>query len=104
MAIPGSAPSTPASNDPARDEIRPSSNSAVSSPRYQTLPSPSWAYQSKVSSISSPSSVTVSRTIRAVTPFAISFVSLLTVTRTSIGLPASSSSRYVQRVPGRIGQ
>ena len=55
MISPGSAPSTPASNDPACVTILPSSNSAVSSPRYQTLPSASWAYQSKVSSISSPS-------------------------------------------------
>ena len=51
MITPASAPSTPASNEPPRDEILPSSNSAVSSPRYQTFPSPSCAYQSKVSSI-----------------------------------------------------
>ena len=104
MITPASAPSTPASNEPPRDETFPSSNSAVCSPRYQTLPSPSCAYQSKVSSITSPSEVTVSRTTRAVTPFAIRFVALLTVTRTSSAFPSSSSSRYVQRVPGVIGQ
>ena len=52
MTTPGSAPSTPASNDPSREATLPSSNSAVSSPRYQTFPSVSWAYQSKVSSTS----------------------------------------------------
>ena len=46
----------------------------------------------------------MSRTTRAVTPFAIRFVALLTVTRTSSAFPSSSSSRYVQRVPGVIGQ
>ena len=35
----------------------PSSNSAVSSPRYQMFPASSWAYQSKVSSTNSPSCV-----------------------------------------------
>ena len=33
--------------------------SAVSSPKYQTLPYASWAYQSKVSSASSPSVMSV---------------------------------------------
>ena len=40
----------------------PSLKSLVSSPKYQTLPSRSWAYQSKVSSLGLPSSVTVSWT------------------------------------------
>ena len=93
MMIPGSAPSTPASNDPALVETFPSSNSAVSSPRYQTFPAASCAYQSNVSSMSSPSCVTVSRTTRAVMPFAISFVSLVTVTTTWSSLPSSSISR-----------
>ena len=70
MMTPGSAPSTPASKEPAVEEIVPSSNSAVSSPRYQTLPRASCAYQSKVSSTSSPLCRTLSRTTRAVIPFA----------------------------------
>ena len=56
--------------------------SAVSSPRYQMLPSASCAYQSSVISTGSPSSVTVSRTTRASIPFAIIFVSSVTSTTT----------------------
>ena len=82
MITPGRAPSTPASNEPSRVVMRPFSNSAVSSPRYQIDPSASWAYQSKVSSMILPSRRTVSRTIRAVTPFLIFFVLLVTVTTT----------------------
>ena len=82
MTMPASAPSTPASNEPQRQTRLPFSYSAVSSPRYQTLPSESWAYQSSVSSTSSPPSVTVSRTTTASTPFAIVFVLSVTSTTT----------------------
>ena len=68
------------------------------------VPSASCAYQSKVSSRTSPSRLTVSRTTRAVTPFAMRFVTLLTVTRTLSTAPSSSTSRYVHRVPTRMGQ
>ena len=66
--MPGSAPSTPASHEPSVLETSPFSYSLVSSPMYQTLPSWSWAYQSNVSSASSPSTYTVSRTTVVETP------------------------------------
>ena len=50
MMMPGRAPLTPPSNEPAVSTV-PSLNSLVASPKYQTLPSRSCAYQSKVSSI-----------------------------------------------------
>ena len=53
MAMPGSAPSTPPSNDPAVSTV-PSLNSLVASPKYQTLPRASCAYQSVVRSSSLP--------------------------------------------------
>lgn len=102
-AMPGSAPSTPASKLPSRDTTRPASNSAVSSPRYQIAPSASCAYQSKVSSTSSSPRVTVSRTTRASMPFAMRFVSEVTVMRT-VRSPSGSVSRYTHCVPGVIGQ
>ena len=104
MTTPGSAPSTPASNDPSWLASLPSSNSAVSSPRYHTFPSASWAYQSSVSSTSWPSSVTVSRTTAASTPFASVLVSLETVTTTSWTLPLVSVSRNRHCVPGSRGK
>ena len=76
MITPAWAPSTPASNEPAVLTGLPFWYSVVASPRYQTLPFASCAYQSSVTSTNSPSSLTTSRTTRAVTPFAISFVSV----------------------------
>ena len=93
MAMPGWAPSLPASNEPARVLTLPFSYSAVCSPRYQMLPSRSWAYQSSVSSTGSPPCVTSSRTTRAVTPLAILLVRLVTVTSTRSVAPSSSVSR-----------
>ena len=87
MMIPAWAPSTPASNDPDRVTSLPFSYSPVRSPRYQMLPSASWAYQSSVISIGWPFSVTTSWTTRASTPFAIRFVSFVTVTTTRCGGP-----------------
>ena len=104
MIMPGSAPSTPASKEPSRLASFPFSNSAVSSPRYHTLPSASWAYQSRVSSTSSPSSVTVSRTTAASMPLAIWLVLVETVTTTLTIAPASSISRKVHWVPGSRGK
>ncbi len=54
MTIPARAPSRPAFHEPAVLTTRPSSYSLVFSPKYQTLPRRSCAYQSKVSSTSSP--------------------------------------------------
>src|SRR5882762_5576999 len=78
MMIPGSAPSTPASHVPAVLVTAPLAYSAVSSPKYQTLPSASCAYQSTVFSTSALLLVTTSRTTMHLTP-RITFVSLVTV-------------------------
>src|SRR3954447_2533572 len=67
MAIPADAPSTPACQDPDVSTLPPS-YSLVSSPKYQTLPDRSCAYQSSVSSSSVPSSLTTSCTTVVVTP------------------------------------
>src|SRR5215210_6086492 len=68
MMIPACAPSTPASKEPALDVTLPFSYSAVSSPRYQTLPAPSWAYQSYVISTGCPFRLTTSWMTLASTP------------------------------------
>jgi hypothetical protein len=62
------APSTPPVKVPSRVVGRPPASSIVFSPKYQTLPSLSWANQSSVSSVSSPSVLTVSWTSMQVTP------------------------------------
>src|SRR5262245_3529133 len=54
MTTPGCAPFTPPSHDPAVEVTEPFLYSAVSSPKYQTLPAESCAYQSNVSSARSP--------------------------------------------------
>ena len=59
----------------------------MDSPRFQTLPSASWAYQATVSSVTSPSSETRSRTTVAATPLTF-FFSSVTVTTTS-SVPSS---------------
>ena len=102
--MPRRAPSTPSSNDPAVDTGLPSSYSVVRSPRYQTLPLRSCAYQSNVSSTSTPSSVTVSRTTRPTMPEATRFVRRVTRTTTRISRPSASVSRYTWRAPGRSGR
>src|SRR5512132_729912 len=53
MITPAWAPSTPASHDPAVLTTTPSSYSFVFSPRYQTFPHASCAYQSNVFSTNS---------------------------------------------------
>ena len=51
MKIPARAPSRPACHEPSVVVTRPcASNSAVASPRYQTAPAASCAYQSVVRS------------------------------------------------------
>jgi hypothetical protein len=84
MMIPGRAPSTPASQDPA-EESSPFRTALVASPRYQTLPLRSWAYQSKVSSTRAPSRVSVSRTTVALIPMT---VRVWSVTTTSLRSPS----------------
>ncbi len=89
--IPGWAPSTPASHEPAVLTTSPFSYSFVSSPRYQRLPAVSCAYQSSVSSMTSPSMLTTSWTTVAVMP-RMSCVSSVTVTSTWSSLPSASVS------------
>lgn len=80
QTTPGCAPSTPASQDPFVEETLPSAYSAVSSPKYQTFPNRSWAYQSNVSSARSPfAEKTWSCTTVVVTP-RITFVRPVTTT------------------------
>ena len=93
MTTPAWAPSTPASNEPAVDTGLPSSYSVVASPRYQTLPASSCAYQSSVTSTGSPCSVTTSWTTRAVIPLAMRFTLSVTVTTTRCRVPSVSVSR-----------
>src|SRR5215212_5678953 len=97
MTIPGSAPSTPASHDPAREVTLPWSYSAVSSPRYQTFPSGSSPYQSRVSSITTQSSKTLSRTTVARIP-RMSFV------RSSTSTSTCSSPSKTNEAPTSIGK
>jgi hypothetical protein len=83
---------TPASHEPEVLTALPFSNSVLSSPRYQTLPSWSCANQSYVSSTTSPSPlVTVSRTTVAEMPM-ISLRSGVTVTLTFSVSPSSTPS------------
>src|SRR4051812_24754028 len=99
--MPARAPSTPASHDPSLLGT-PFSYAVVSSPKYQTLPSRSCAYQSDVSSSSSPSLVTVSRTTRVVTP---STTLVLLVTSTTMSsTPSGDVLRYTHLIPGSYGR
>ncbi len=102
MTMPGSAPSIPASHAPDAFTAMPFSNSRVSSPKYHTLPSASWAYQSNVSSMTTPSSVTVSRTTTVSTPMT-SRVSSVTST-TIRSRPSGVCDSYTQRDPGVSGR
>ena len=67
MMMPGRALFTPPSNDPLVSAV-PSSSFLVASPKYQTLPSRSWAYQSNVSSAGLALRLTVSWTTAVLTP------------------------------------
>ena len=60
----------------------------MSSPKYQTVPSWSWAYQSRVSSASLPFTNSWSLTTVAVTP-SICLVSCATVTTSTAASPPS---------------
>src|SRR5262245_38314215 len=94
MMMPGSAPSTPASQAPFLLATWPLTYSAVSSPKYQTFPSESCAYQSSVSSIRSPLGVrTSSCTTTQSTPITV-LVSDVTVT-----VIFSPGASYFQTAP-----
>src|ERR671917_1600092 len=62
------------------------------SPRYQTFPALSWAYQSSVISTGAPFSVTVSRTTRVSSPLAIIFVLSVTSTPTFWFVPFAAEA------------
>src|SRR5262245_36366499 len=96
--MPGWAPSTPASHEPAWSPAGLSSYETVSSPKYQTLPARSCAYQSNVSSTSSPPAKTWSWTTTVETPITVrrSVVTAVTV--------RSSWLLKVNFVPGTSGQ
>ena len=81
ITMPGLAPLTPVSQEPSVLTL-PLSYSLVSSPKYQTAPSRSCAYQSQVSSTTWPFELATSWTTVVVTP-AMSFVFDVTVTTMS---------------------
>ncbi len=103
MMMPATAPSTPASHDPAVLTGSPcSSYSTVSSPKYQTVPVSSAAYQSNVRSTGVPLCVMRSRTIVVSMPW-INFVRSVTTT-CSIQRSPSSLPRSVALQPGSSGK
>src|SRR4029453_16757274 len=102
MTTPGCAPATPASHDPFVEETLPLSYSAVSSPKYQTFPNRSCAYQSNVSSARSPfAEKTRSCTTVVVTPRMTLLRSVTTTTLRSRS-PSDTPSNTVL-VPGMNG-
>ena len=103
MAIPGWAPETPASQSVAALISRPWAYSRLFSPNCQTLPSASWAYQSKVSSTSWPSTAVLSRTTTHSTPMT-SRVADVTSTTLRTVCPPSPVPSYTQRFPGFRGR
>jgi hypothetical protein len=93
ICTPGSAPSTPASNEPSVISL-PFSCFAVSSPKYHTLPARSCANHSSVYSTTFPVRlVTVDRTTRAVTPSAMTFVLPVTSSTIRCLVPSGAVSR-----------
>src|SRR5215204_1475108 len=101
MMIPGFAPCLPASHEPLVLNTSPCLYSFESSPKYQTLPFLSWAYQSKVFSVSLPPAHTLSSTTTHFTPitFLVEWVAVLTSrSRFPPLLP-----RYTKVVPGLRG-
>src|SRR5882762_5144715 len=100
--MPGLALSTPASHVPAVLVTTPFAYSAVSSPKYQTLPPRSCAYQSTVFSFRVWLTVTTSRTTTQGTPMIV-LRSWVTVTSTRWGWP-SFVPVYTHLVPGFHGR
>ena len=78
--------------------------SAVSSPKYQTLPSLSWAYQSSVISTGLPPSLTTSWTTRAVTPSPIFLVLSVTVITCCCTVPSWLVTRTCHWAPTGSGK
>src|ERR671921_2314400 len=80
MMTPGSAPALPASHEPSVLTLPFFLYSLEFSPKYQTLPFLSWAYQSKVFSLSLACANTLSSTTTHFTPIIclVEWVTLIT--------------------------
>ena len=78
--IPGLAPCTPASHEPDVSNVPSGFRAFVASPKYHTLPCPSWAYQSVVASSTFPPCVAMSETAVVSTPM---IIRVRCVTRTT---------------------
>ena len=88
MKMPGPAPLTPDCQVPAVVVTLPAAlYSAVFSPKYQTLPCLSCAYQSSVFSIGLPCTVVTSRTTVQVTP-SITLVWPVATNLSTVGSPS----------------
>src|SRR4051794_10887399 len=102
MKMPGRAPCFPAVHEPSVLVTLPcSSSSAVSSPRYQTLPALSCAYQSLVRSSKASPMYNMSCTTTALTP-STTFVAVPTVTTSREASP-SFEPVYFHTEPGSSG-
>src|SRR5204863_1258066 len=102
MTTPGKAPSTPAFHEPYELVATPPEISWESSPKYQTFPSTSCAYQSNVSSVSDPFVGTASFTTTLRTPM-IFTVSFVTVT-VSVSCPYEDVPSNRNVLPGWSGK
>src|SRR5215218_5383690 len=102
MMTPGLAPALPASHDPSVLTLPFFLYSLVFSPKYQTLPFLSWAYQSKVFSLSLPCAHTLSSTTTHFTPI-ICLVEWVTVI-TSRSVAFLVFLRETKVVPGLRGK
>src|SRR5262245_60012036 len=100
MTIPAFAPFLPACHEPPVLTLPPW-YSFVSSPKYQTFPARSCAYQSSVSSTTCPPTVTRSRTTVVTTPRMV-FVSCVTST-VSASVHSSDLPANANTVPGTSG-
>src|SRR5215211_782447 len=101
MMIPGLAPFLPASHEPPVLTL-PFLYSLEFSPKYQTLPFLSWAYQSKVFSVRLPCAHTLSSTTTHFTPI-ICLVEWVTVITSRSAFPPLLP-RYTKVVPGFRGK
>src|SRR4051812_24422271 len=101
MKMPAFAPSTPACHEPDVLRTLPSLPMLrVASPKYQTLPARSCAYQSMVDSLRRPRMKARSRSTVVVTPW-MRFVRWVTSSTSLVGRPLSvPSRRWVARGGG----
>src|ERR671938_2160972 len=102
MMMPGLAPSLPASHEPSVLTLPFFLYSLEFSPKYHTLPALSWAYQSKVFSVSLPPAHTLSSTTTHFTPI-ICLVEWVTLITSRSGFPPLLPW-YTKVVPGFRGK